>query len=115
MNDRGLRFVFDAINERYFANRISPAYDVRFVKKLKAKHNGRMREVDGLHEPAKMRISIHAGLMNHDDCAIITLIHEMAHADLSEYIGCGADGKYGLRFHAKIDELYKMGAYDSAL
>lgn len=115
MTGKGLRFLFDSLNERFFENRISPAYKIRFVQNLKAKHAGKLQRIDGMHRPSTLEILIDQDFARHEDACTITLIHEMAHADLHGYLGYVSEHQHGMRYQAKLVELFNLGAYDGLL
>lgn len=106
LTNRDLKNFFRVMNNRFFNGEISQRYTVRFK---------RMKD-DGLHIPSNREIFINEDFRAHGDVAWVILVHEMAHAALHpSYIGHKHDGGHGTRFHAKIDELYKLGAYDGLL
>jgi len=104
-----LRNFFIVANARFFDNRIDPSYTIAFK---------RMRN-DGEHIPTTKTILINSDFKKHGDMAFIVVLHEMAHADLHGYIGyedkTGRGNGHGMRYQAKLDELYKLGAYDGLL
>lgn len=114
-NKKEIRNIFDTLNSRFFGNRLSSKWDVRFVHNLKSTYRKKWIRIDGLCRYETMEIFIDKSLAKHADAAVITLIHEMAHADLMEYVGYDSDEKHGMRFQAKIVELFNLGAYDGLL
>jgi hypothetical protein len=104
MNNKDLQKIFKLMNKRFFAERI-PDMTVKFGD----------IEDDGICTPDE--IIINKDLKGHSDYAIITLLHEMVHADVNNdgYIGYENDGGHHTRFYAGIDRLYKAGAYEGLL
>lgn len=120
MTDKGLRFMFLYYNRRFFQNKISKNYIVEFRKDLRCKLTDSAKKahrVDGLHNDETREILIHENLRYHQDATSVTLLHEMAHAELGleGYIGHPGDGCHGLRFQARIAKLFEQGAYDDIL
>ena len=106
ISNKDLQAIFKIYNERFFDGKIDEHYTVKFEP---------MRDDDGLHIPGAKEILISARLRLHPDLATFVLLHEMAHASLPGYIGHANDGHHGMRFQAKLDELYQKGAYDGLL
>jgi hypothetical protein len=106
ISNKDLQAIFKIYNERFFDGQISEDYLVKFEP---------MREDDGLHIPGAMEILINSDLKRHPDLATFILLHEMAHASLPDYVGHANDGHHGMRFQAKLNELYQKGAYDGLL
>src|SRR5258708_923263 len=106
ITNKDLQAAFTLYNERFFDNRISKRYKILFKD---------MPDDDGYHIVGDQEIWINSDFRRHPDIATFVLIHEMAHADLPEYIGAPGSDQHGMRHHAKLDELYKMGAYDGLL
>lgn len=104
MTNKDLQKAFDRLNERFFDNRL-PYVTVKF---------GNIKD-DGLFTHDEIIIS--KDLNKHADFAMITLIHEMVHADIIHdgYIGHEHDGGHHTRFYAQIDKLYKAGIYEGLL
>ena len=106
MTNKELKDRFVTMNERFFNNSIGLGYKVQFAD----------IEDDGDHTPSEKLIRINKDLKSHPDLADVVLLHEMAHASLPDYVGCEVSGAaHGMRFMAKLDELYKKGAYDAIL
>ena len=108
ITNKHLQDFFIGFNKRFFDSRISNKTKVRFED---------TEDSDGLSFISEREIWIHEDLKDHPDLAMFVLIHEMAHMDpeLDTYIGSKGQEDHGMRFQAKIDELYKAGAYDGLL
>src|SRR4029077_12551404 len=107
--NKGLRAIFDLINEKFFEGKIPSSTIVRFAKIL---DDGRCLHSD------PQQILINRGLRYFPDLSIIVLIHEMAHAYLHTqgYVGWDlADKGHQLRFFSEIDRLYRAGCYEGLL
>jgi len=105
LTNKDLREQFLIFNNKFFGGRISTSYKVRFAE----------IEDDGQELSDAREIRINAHLRWHPDLMCVVLLHEMAHADLPEYVGYKHDEGHGMRFQAKLDELYRLGAYDGLL
>lgn len=103
IGNKELRFAYKHLNKRFFDNRLPEDCVVRFQK----------MEDDGEQLPGE--INVHEDFKKHPDVATLTLLHEMAHLDLSAYIGQEQDGHHGMQFQAKIWELVNKGAFDGLL
>jgi predicted SprT family Zn-dependent metalloprotease len=106
MTNKTLQQTFHYLNERFFDGRIPDDYKVYFKK---------MREDDGLHYQGPREIAINADFKSHPDVATLVLLHELAHADLPDYIGQKSEEHHGMQFQAKIWDLIKKGAYEGLL
>ncbi len=75
----------------------------------------KLKNMLGLCVYDNQTIYILDALRKYPDVVCVTLLHEMAHADLPDYESYQNFDDHGPQFHVKIDHLYKMGAYDGLL
>jgi hypothetical protein len=110
VTDKEVRRLFNNFNKEYFDNSLSKEMRIEFVRNPMV---GKDR-VDGyqLGEDIVLRES----LRSHYDSVVITLIHEMIHADLPHYVGNRRmAGVHGTIFQAKVVQLFNAGIYDGLL
>lgn len=110
ITNKDLRASFKIFNNRFFDGRINlPITNVRFAD------NEDCEDSDGLFTGDE--ILVHQDLKKHPDFAMITLLHEMVHADLRQdgYVGYQHDGGHHTRFYGGLDRLYKAGAFEGLL
>ena len=107
--DRWLQHMFRTMNIGFFEGKIPKSTVVRFAR---IKDDGQTSSTEGVST-----ILIHSDLIKHPDLGTIVLLHEMVHAHLrhSNYVGYDHLGGHGTLFHAGIDRLYKIGAYETLL
>jgi len=108
MTNKILQKSFNILNKRFFQGRLNGAI-------VKFGDCGEDGKADGEHTSGEITIS--SDFKRHPDMALLTLLHEMVHADLDRegYIGYVSDGGHHTRFYAGIDRLYKAGAYEGLL
>lgn len=111
ITDRDLRLILLHIDKTFFDNKLPNLLKIKFVKNLW--HAG--ERCDGVFHPGDMVISIDNDLRYHPDLCHIVVVHECAHAALPNYKGDLIDKHHGMLFHAKLVELFNLGAYDSVL
>jgi hypothetical protein len=109
MTDKDLWKEFNRLNDRFFGGRIK-LNAIRFATKLPF-------NASGVYSMTKNRILISSNLKTFWTTVSLTLLHEMAHADLDArgYLGYLEDGGHGSLFQVELDRLYKAGAYDGLL
>ena len=110
INNNDLRKAFKLFNVRFFEGRINlDPSSVRFAS------SDDCDNCDGLH--LGDAIYINEDFKKHGDCAMITLLHEMVHADIIQngYLGYEQDGGHHTLFYAGIDRLYRAGAFEGLL
>jgi len=105
MTDKNLRLQFNMFNKKFFDGKLY-GWNVEF-KKLKS--------MLGLCVYDNRTIYILDKLRDLPDVVCVTLLHEMAHAALPDYESYQHFDDHEPLFHAKIHELYMMGAYDGLL
>src|SRR5271166_867800 len=105
MSDKHLKLQMKMFNKKFFDGRLY-GWNVEF-KKLKG--------MSGLCVYDNRTIYISEELRNLPDVVCVTLLHEAAHADLPDYESYSHFDGHGPLFHAKIHELYMLGAYDGLL
>lgn len=104
--NKELQKAFDYYNERFFESRLN-GWRVRFGD-IDDKDEGECVRSEQL-------ITINNQFRDCLDIASIIMLHEMAHADLPDYIGVDPDEEHGMMHMAKIAELIRRGAYDNLL
>jgi len=100
--------MYRKINERFFDGRL-PTVSVRYSDDLIEEHADGIYTLDGeILIASYLRVSY--GLTQ------IVLIHEMVHVELGDtYRGYPGDGGHGMRFQARLVELFNAGVYDNLL
>ena len=100
-----LRRWFNWYNKKYFAN--SLPHDTRLLWSVQNSTHAYMVDKSIHMDPM---LAAYPRYMR------IVLLHEMAHADLPDYIGNkDMDAEHGPLHQARIVELFKAGAYDGLL
>jgi hypothetical protein len=105
MTNKDLQKQFERLDKLFFDSRLE-GLRVRFVDLNEEGANGMYMGNE---------IQIDKRLRHTDGPVIITLLHEMIHADMPKYIGYPADGGHGMLFQSRLVELFQMGAYDGVL
>lgn len=118
-DDKWLKKSFMHLNSQFFDNRLPGSITVRFEKKIGhyCEESKEWTIPDGFFDSREDTICIDKSLEYSPDSVMITLIHEMAHADLRfrGYTGYPADEGHGMMFKGEIVRLINAGAYDSLL
>jgi hypothetical protein len=100
-------------NDAFFDNRICfRGWEVRFATNQECGGNY------GTMNPKKRAIFINKDIRRMRTVVHIILLHEMPHLLLYQqgYIGYPGDtGGHSVRFHAEMDRLYQIGAYEGLL
>ena len=118
-DDKWLKKTFMRLNCQFFDNRLPGSMTIGFKKKI-----GRYDEEakawvipDGYFDWREDSIFVDQSLQYSPDSVMITLLHEMAHADLRfrGYVGYDADEGHGMMFKGEIVRLINAGAYDGLL
>jgi hypothetical protein len=110
INNKDLSKSYKVFNHLFFDGRIRVLPEnVRFAS------NEDCDKCDGIYDGEE--ILINEDLKRSGDYAMITLLHEMVHADIRQngYIGYEHDGGHHVLFYAGIDRLYRAGAYEGLL
>jgi predicted SprT family Zn-dependent metalloprotease len=109
-DNKWLKKHFDMFNREYFDNTIT-CCRIRFGIVGK--------KSDGHFAPEESEIVISKEMNGHDMIVFMIMLHEMAHRKLWQEGYRGGmftnDPFHGGRWHAEIDRLYKMGAYEGLL
>ena len=110
MKDSKLRQYFNNYNTQFFQDKLPSTTPLFFVKNLK---RGRER-CDAMYSSTTGSIKIDESLRDHENLAVICLVHEMAHAYL--YIkGCSEFDDHGMIYQAELVRLFNAGCYDGLL
>lgn len=117
-----LRRFCNLANKRYFGGRL-PIAKISFSSRLRAYRHGRtftcvydVKQVDGRWTEFEMsHIEISSKLRRARDLCMMTVYHEMVHAELFRlgfYDGENSCRKSGARFNRRMTELAQAGAFN---
>lgn len=107
VSNADLRRMYRQANTRFFDNKLPQNLKVRF---------GELADegADGIFEDNSIEIAQY--LRATYALSYVVLLHEMVHAELEPtYQGYAKDGGHGMRFQARLVELFEAGAYDGFL
>lgn len=118
-DDKWLKKSFIRLNCNFFDNRLPGSMTVKFESKIGRYDEDKKEWIipDGYFDWRADTIIVDQSLQYSPDSVMITLLHEMAHADLRfrGYTGYDEDGGHGMIFKGEIVRLINAGAYDGLL
>ena len=104
MTNADLKAMYRQLHRKYFKGELNPDMIVRLDKDIEIEYG----HVYGVFEPPE-EILINPKIKNFSEIVQVTILHEMVHASL------GIHNHHGMRFQARIVELFNQGAYDGLL